>query len=266
MGKSATKLENRNIAVAVTKDDLFKIGKEHYFILVSKNAKSAGQSVVGGSETNQKRVIQMAVSQIVGVQTQRLRLGGANAKLSPEFNQFKFDSADPVKRIQAMSAVVAKAALGVVEDVEFLANPVVIVATRLIQYRIQHFDMTDMPPNTRKRRQDGSFLGEGFESAGEDEGGRAMDSAAPRRPVAEASVVRSEDVVLCDDPSCNFQFIDPRAKFCRKCRTEKRRHITCVNCSAVCIFTSDLVWCDFCGQNVFEASMRVSDEGLRDEA
>jgi hypothetical protein len=89
-GKSATKSENRNIAVAVKKDDLFKIGEEYYFILVSKNAKSAGQSVVGGSETNQKRVIQIAVSQIVGVQTQRLRTGGANAKLSPEFNQFKF--------------------------------------------------------------------------------------------------------------------------------------------------------------------------------
>jgi len=33
-GKSATKSENRNIAVAVKKDDLFKIGEEYYFILV----------------------------------------------------------------------------------------------------------------------------------------------------------------------------------------------------------------------------------------
>jgi hypothetical protein len=58
-------------------------------------------------------VIQIAISQIAAIQTQKMRLGGPKAKLSREFDQFKFDSPDPAKRIDAMSALVAKAPVGV---------------------------------------------------------------------------------------------------------------------------------------------------------
>jgi hypothetical protein len=136
----------------------------------------------------------------------------------------------------------------------------VINAIRLIQHRLQHFDMTDVPPNTRKRRPSISFDDDEAERE-EDEHGSAMSAMIPTQ-----SVIRTEEGMVCDNPECNYQFVNRRAKFCRKCGTEKGRHITCFNCSAVCIFTHESRWCDYCGKNVFEPPMRVSDEGIRDES
>jgi hypothetical protein len=252
-GKGCKKSENRNVAVPIKKLETFTIGEEYFFVLVDNRSKSSSSSVVGGSETSNKRIIQVAVSQIVGIQTQKLRLG---SKLSAEFDHFKFDSPDPAKRVAAMSAVVVKASDGVDQDAEFMLNPSVIVAVRLILHRVNCLDMTDLPTKARKRRSHEMYAETGaqVDNLIDEAAASAMESVA-MQPIQSSTVV-------CDNPDCRLIFVNPKAKFCRKCRTEKLRDISCRQCNAVCVFTPDLFWCDFCGGEVFDATMRVSDEGV----
>ena len=127
-------------------------------------------------------------------------------------------------------------------------------------------DNHDLVTDVRKKRRR-EIGNDNVESSDDDMDAdeRAMSNAVQVTSFPASSSASVETIVRCDNVMCGWIFLDPTAKFCRKCKTEKNRKIICEGCRKPNIFSADLLWCDHCGLDFAQEPVgRVSDEGLCD--